>query len=185
MNTSKAIAGISYNSPAFLQGKIEEWKSSGLIEFGAFIYHKAEEGEKKDHFHVYLLPAKRLQTVDLENDSFEFDKKHPDKPFKIVGLSPSKEADWILYVLHDIEFLREKGLERKYHYSLEDFITTDQDLFDIMVSRIADNRKGKIEYRVVQMIKSGMTWEQMVSSGLIPMRYIYSAKIMYDSISTS
>ena len=185
MNTSKAIAGISYNTPSFLQGKLEEWKSSGLIEFGAFIYHLAEEGEKKDHLHVFVLPAKRLQTLDLENDSFEFDRLHPDKPLKIVGLTLSKESEWILYTLHDPDYLKEKGLQRIHHYSLEDFITTDQDLFDIMVSRISDERKGKVEYRVIQMIKSGMTWEQMVTSGLIPMRYIYSAKIMYDSISST
>ena len=182
MNTSKSIAGISYNSPGFLQGKMEQWKNAGLIEFGAFIYHQAEEGEKKDHFHIYLLPAKRLQTVDLENDSFEFDRLHPDKPLKIVGLTPSKEADWILYTLHDEVYLQEKGLQRKFHYSLEDYVTTDQDLFDIMVSRISDERKGKIEYRIIQMINNGMNWEQMLHSGLIPMRYVYSAKIMYDTL---
>lgn len=182
MNTSKPIAGISYNSESYLRGKLEEWRSNGLIEFGAYICHKAEADEKKDHIHVYIVPAKRLQTMDLESDSQEFDPLHPDKPFKLIGLTPSKEGDWIMYCLHDPTYLIEKGLQKAYHYSLEDFVSTDLDLFDIMVSRIGETRNGKIEHRVLQMINNGMTWNEMLCSGLIPMRYVYSAKIIYDSL---
>ena len=181
MNTSKSIAGISYNTEEFLKGTLEDWKREGIIEFAMFIHHKAEADEKKDHFHVYIIPAKRLQTVDLELKSQEFDPMHPDKPLKLLGLTPSKESDWLLYALHDPTYLIEKGLEKAYHYSLEDFKSTDLDLFDIIVSRIGETRNGKIENRVIQMIRNGMTWNEMLTSGLIPMRYVYSAKIIFDS----
>ena len=182
MNTSKPIAGVSYNSKEFLLGKLKDWRDSGLIEWGAFIYHKKEGEEKKDHHHIFIVPARRLQTIKLEDDSQEPDPAHPDKPLKIVGLSSSKFTDWFLYSLHDKAYLLEKGLERSYHYSLEDFITTDVDRFNIMIAEIGEERQGRIEYRIIQMINNGMSWPEMISSGLIPIRYIYPAKIIYDSL---
>lgn len=182
MNTSKAIAGVSYNSADFLAVKLHEWLNAGLIEFGTFIKHKAEADEKKDHIHVFLLPARRIQTLDFENDSKEYDENNPGKPLKVLGLSPSKFSDWLLYSLHDKAYLLEKGLSRQYAYSLEDFYSTDLDRFDIMISQISDDKNSKIEHRLLQMINNQMSWQEILSSGLIPMRYVYSAKIVYDSL---
>lgn len=181
MKTSKPIAGVSYNSPAFLKSKIEYWKSLGLIEFGMWIYHKAEEGEKKDHYHVYLKPAKLLQTMDLEQDSCEVDP-NSDKPLKIVGLSPSKETDWVLYTLHDQAYLMEKGLERSYHYDISDFETTCTDTLANIIYHVADERKGKVEYRLIDAVNMGMSWYAIVKSGMIPMRHMAGALLMYKAL---
>ena len=101
MRTSKAVSTISYNSAEFLKAKIEYWRKSGIIEFGMWIRHEPEADEKKAHYHVYLKPAKLIQTMDLEMDSCELDPDNPDKPLKMVSFRISKEDDWLLYSIHD------------------------------------------------------------------------------------
>ena len=182
MNTSKPIAGVSYNSEDFLKGKLKDWNDAGLIEYGMFIRHKAEADEKKDHFHIFIIPARRLQTLDLENDSKEFDPLNPDKPLKIVGLSGSKESDWVLYCLHDPSYLQEKGLMREHHYSLEDFYSTEEDRFNMIISSLSDARNSRLETRLLEMHRMGLSWNEVVSSGLIPLRYVFASKIMYEGL---
>lgn len=181
MRTSKPISTISYNSPEFLRSKIGQWKKAGLIEFGMWIYHRAETGEK-DHFHVLLRPARLVQTMDLELDSCEFDPNMPDKPLKMVGFRVSKETEWLLYTLHDPVYLREKALEREYVYCFEDYENTDEDTFNEIISHCTDERKGKLEYRLVELIQRGMTWAQIVQGGFVPIRQMAGAKMYYDAL---
>lgn len=184
MRTSKPISTISYNSDTFLKNKIEEWKNSGFIEFGMWIRHQPDEDNKKSHCHVYLQPAKLIQTMDLENDSIELDPQNIDKPFKMISFRVSKESDWLLYAIHDKIYLNEKGLQRNVFYSFDDVQSTCDDTLNDIISRLSDERKGKIEYRILDMIDRGLTFSQIVRSGLIPIRFMSSAKIMYESLST-
>lgn len=185
MKTQKPVAGISYNTPEFLKQLIQSWYENGIISFGAFIQHKGESigGDlDKDHIHVFLEPAQQVQTLLLEHESYEI-PENSIKPLKVLGLSSSKFDDWCLYTLHDPQYCVEKGLEKQYHYSLEEYWCTDDDTFNYKVSMIAETRKaGMLEARIVQMINNGMNWEQILRSGLIPIRFIYPAKIVYDSL---
>lgn len=182
MKTSKPISTISYNSANFLKAKIEYWKSQGIIEYGMWIRHEPEQDEKKAHYHVFLKPAKLIQTMDLELDSCEFDPLNPDKPFKMISFRVSKESDWILYSLHDPNYLLEKGLTREHIYDISDIQSTCEDTLNDILSHLSDDRKGRIEYRIIDCVNQGMTWSQIVSSGLIPLRYMGGAKIMYCAI---
>lgn len=182
MRTSKPIATISYNSPDFLRNKIEYWKQQGIIEYGMWIHHKPESDEKKAHYHVYLKPAKLIQTMDLENDSCEIDPQHPDKPLKMVSFRVSKESDWTLYSTHDPDYLMEKGLEREHHYSFDDIQTTCEDTLNDIISHLSDDRKGRLEYRLIDCINRGLSWQQIISSGIVPLRHMSGAKIMYTAI---
>lgn len=82
MRTTKPIATISFNSPAFLKLKLEELTKAGKISFWAFIPHKPEDDEAgtKEHNHLYAEPSKMMQTDDLKAELLEFDPEHPDKP---------------------------------------------------------------------------------------------------------
>lgn len=182
MKTSKPISTISYNTENFLKTKIEYWKSLGIIEFGMWIKHEAEQDEKKAHYHVFLKPAKLIQTMDLELDSCELDPLNPEKPLKMVSFRVSKESDWLLYSLHDTNYLQEKGLEREFSYDLSDIQSTCDDTLADIISHLADERKGRIEYRIIDCINKGMTWQQIISSGLVPLRYMAGARIMYEAI---
>lgn len=182
VNTQKPISSISYNSGEFLKQKIEYWKSCGLIEFGMWIKHKAEEDEKKDHYHVYIIPAKRIQTMDLENDSHEFDPDKPNNPKKCMRFQNSKEQDWIQYVLHDPEYMAEKGLEKKYCYGLDEIMSTDEDTLNIIISEIKDDIKGRLDNRIRQAVNNGMSWRQISLSGIVPMNQVNNARWLYMAI---
>lgn len=182
MRTSKAISTISYNTDDFLKGKIDYWKQIGLIEFGMWIRHDPEQDEKKSHCHVYLKPAKLIQTMDLEMDSCEIDPANPEKPLKMISFRASEESDWLLYAIHDPNYLIEKGLEREIIYSFDDIQTTCQDTLTDIISHMNDKRKGRLEYRIMDCINRGMSWNQIVGSGIIPLRQMGGAKIMYSAM---
>lgn len=182
MRTSKPISTISYNSADFLEKKLMEWKKCGWIEFAMWIRHDPESDEKKPHYHVFIRPARLIQTTELEEASKEIDPQNIDKPLKMIGFRISKETDWLLYSIHDPSYLVEKGLQREFVYSLEDVNSTDEDTLADIISHCSDDRVGRIEYRLLQMIRQGMSWDAIVYSGFIPMRHITGAKIMYDSL---
>ena len=182
MRTSKPISTISYNTPEYLQMKIEQWRNQGLIEFGMWVRHEPEEDEKKPHFHVFLKPAQLLQTMDLELDSLEVDPENIDMPLKMISFRISKEDDWLLYSLHDKRYLLEKGLTREFSYDINDVHRTCDDTFADIIAHVHDSRKGKLETRIYDCIKMGMKWSEIVASGLIPLRYMSGAKMMYDAL---
>lgn len=181
MKTSKPISTISYNSEDFLRWKIEYWRKKGIIEFGMWIFHRAETGEK-NHFHVYLKPAHMVQTLDLEEDSKEFDPNFPEKPLKMIGFTSSKADDWIMYCLHDVDYLASKGLTRQFHYDVSDIQSTDIDTLKEIIAQLQDSRKGRLENRIIQMCEQGLSWSEIVRSGIIPIRYMSNAKIFYVAI---
>ena len=182
MRTSKPVSTISYNTESFLKAKIEYWKECGLIEYGMWIKHEPEADEKKAHHHVFLKPAKLIQTMDLETDSQEIDPINPNKPLKMISFRVSKESDWILYGIHDKAYLQEKGLTRDFHYDLADIKSTCEDTLSDIISSLSDERKGRLEYRIIDCVNKGMQWEQIVKSGLVPIRFMGGAKMFYTAL---
>lgn len=182
MRTSKPISTISYNTDAYLRGLIEYWKSSGLVEYAMWIRHQPDEDNKKSHCHVYIKPAQLIQTTAFEENSCEIDPQNPDKPLKMISFRISKEDDWLLYAIHDKAYLQEKGLTRNIHYSFDDVQSTCEETLQDIISHMSDNRKGRLEYRIIDCINRGMSWQQIVSSGLVPIRHIAGARILYESI---
>lgn len=204
MKTSKPISTISYNSPNFLRNKIEEWKKKGLIEFGMWIKHFPDEDNKKVHYHVYLKPAKLIQTMDLEEDSCEIPKLYDDKglpmpvnenagsalmlsdikPLKMIGFRNSKEDDWILYGIHDPTYLAEKGLTRNHHYTFSDIESTCKETLLDMITHLVDNRKGRLEVRLFDLINMGLSWKEIVTTGIVPMKQMHNAFLFYKAITS-
>lgn len=200
MKTSKPISTISYNSPEFLRNKIEEWKKKGIIEYGMWIKHLPDEDNKKIHYHVYLKPAKLIQTMDLEIDSCELPKINygdipPNmvnkeinadpikiKPLKMIGFRMSKEDDWILYGIHDATYLAEKGMTRNHHYTFSDIESTCEDTLLDMITHLIDNRKGRLEVRLYDLISSGLSWKDILTTGIVPMKQMHNAFMFYRAI---
>ena len=182
MRTSKPISTISYNSEQFLKQKINDWKKAGIIEFGMWIRHEPESDEKKAHYHVFLKPAQLLQTVFLEEDSIEIDPLNPDKPFKMISFRVSKESDWVLYSIHEKGYLQEKGLTRDIHYDVADIECTCEETLTDILSHLSDDRKGRLETKILDCINKDMGWQQIVRSGLIPIRQISAARLYYSAL---
>lgn len=182
MRTSKPIAGISYNSEKFLEDFVNRFKKAGVFEFCCWIWHEPEEDEKKGHWHFFAIPARILQTVDIEEESKESDPLNPGKPLKILGLRCSNFSDWFQYTLHDPAYMIEKGLTKVYCYSINDYHYTDEDTFQYYVGQVGEKRAGKLENRIIDMVEAGLDYPTIIRSGFVPMRYITSAKEIYKAL---
>lgn len=136
MATQKPISTISYNSEAFLREKLEEWYNAHIIQAYMYICHIGEEGDK-NHIHLRIEPNKKLDPMDLTEQLKEYvvDNK---KPLGIRTWRPSKEEDWILYAVHDKDYLDlkygggEKG--EKLPYQWQDIKASDS--YDVEIAFI-------------------------------------------------
>ena len=104
MATQKPISTISYNTEPFLKEKLDTWYQAHIIQAYQYICHKGEDGDK-DHIHVRIEPNKKLDPMDLIEQLREY-QIGKDKPLGCRPFRPSKEEDWILYAVHDEEYLK-------------------------------------------------------------------------------
>ena len=106
MATQKPISTISYNTEAFLKEKLDIWLNGHIIQAYQYICHKGEDGDK-DHIHLRIEPNKKLDPMDLQEQLREY-PIGSDKPLGCRPFRPSKEEDWILYAVHDEQYLKLK-----------------------------------------------------------------------------
>lgn len=173
MRTTKPISTISFNTPGFLELKLNELLKAGRLSFWAFILHKPEddEGGKKNHFHVYVEPSKMLQTDDLRSELKEFDPLNPNKPLGCISWNSSKFDHWYLYALHDTRYLASKGQSRRFHYKHENIITSDSD--DLLFKAKSIDLVSLSPYADMEDAqKNGITWAEYFSRGTIPLPQI-------------
>lgn len=169
MRTTKPISTISFNSPSYLKLKLDELLNAGRISFWAFIVHKPEddEGGKKEHCHVYVEPAKMLQTDDIKAQLKEFDPEHPDKPKGCISFNSSKFDPWYLYALHEKRYLASKGQARRFHYVHDDICSSDPD--DLTFKSRCIDLLSLSPYADMEDAQSqGLTWSEYFSRGTVP-----------------
>lgn len=175
MQTTKLCSTISYNTPAFLQGTLERLCSSGLLEFAHWIYHEPEEDETKPHFHVCVKPNRRLDTESLRREFRELQLGTP-LPLGVQPFKSSKMSDWILYGAHDIPYLLKKGQTRKFHYSKEDFHSTEPDLFNDDWNEAHEAEDGVL--RLLQEFAADMKdWEEICHH--VPINQFFQYRELY------
>lgn len=181
MNTSKPISTISYNSADFLQARLTEYKKAGIFSFWAAIPHLGEDDEagKKEHFHVYAEPAKRFQTDSL--DFIEPDPLEPDKPLRCICWRSSQFPDWYMYTLHDKAYLAQKGLVKKYHYTHEQYLTSDSDDL-LFLARSIDRLSLSPWYAMLDALENGYTWAEYVRRGTIPIQLVRQYQIAWNTL---
>lgn len=171
MRTTKPISTISFNTPAFLMLKLNELLKAGRISFWAYISHMPEddEGGKKEHCHVYIEPAKMLQTDDIRAELKEFDPEQPDKPKGCLVFNSSRFDPWYLYALHDKRFLASRGQSRKFHYEHDNIVTSDDDDLTFKVRSI--DMVGLSPYSDMEDAqKQGISWEEYFARGTVPIQ---------------
>lgn len=127
---SKCISTISYNTESFLVKILDDLIKKHIISDYMYIWHEPEEDERKGHFHVWMRVNKKVDTMDIQDMSKEFDPDHPDKPLKCMDFRPSSTEDWILYSLHDRKYLVYKRESRVHHYTKDEVKCYDRDMFD-------------------------------------------------------
>lgn len=175
MKTSKPFATISYNSEEFLCRKLNELVVKRAIEFWCFIYHFAEEDESKDHKHLYIVPNGQVNTDQIDDYLIEpvvaTDNNPNALPLRCIRFKSSKFADWYQYALHDKDYLASKGQARRYHYTIEDIKTSDNDYLLEEVHTIdysVLNRSKALKDAVIN--KSDFT--NLLWSGQVPIQQI-------------
>lgn len=170
MKTSQPLSTISFNTRAFLVGKLNELLAAKIIEFWAAMEHQPEPDEnhddtKKAHFHVYLEPAKQVQTVDLKNAFLEPDPTN-DKPRGCLNFSKSKFDDWYLYALHDAAYLMSKGQTRTWTYAPEEMITSDADDLEYKVRNIDTHHIG-VYVKMVQYQNANLNFADFLVGEMV------------------
>lgn len=181
MQTSRPFSTISYNTKPFLKSKLDELVRFQVLDFYAFIEHSAEDDESKSHIHLYVIPSTKMNTNSLKDMLAEVDPTFPDKPLTCTICKSSKWDDFYLYGIHDKAYLASKGQSRKYHYVLDDFVTSDEDYLREIV-RCIDRSKYVGMERIIDSVDNHVTFAEMVRLGQIPIQLINQYKYAYDCL---
>lgn len=146
--TAKPISTISYNTKAFLDRKLKALFDAHIINDYRYIFHDGENGDK-EHFHVYIEPNRRLDTGKLRDDFNEI-QTQDEKPLGCMPFRSSKGNHWIMYVIHDPQYLlahksQDDG-DGKKEYSIDSIETPfkeqlDRDYKVALRLRNTDNQK--------------------------------------------
>ncbi len=187
MKTRLPISTISYNSPEFLKIKLQELTAARIISEWNFIQHEPEddEGGKRLHIHLWLIPAKTVQTEDLIAEMLEPDPEKPDKPRKCLPFRVSKNfGDWYLYGIHDRAYLAMKAESRRYHYTIEDMATSDEDQLNCRVHEI--DMFEKSSWKMLEaFMKEGLTFAEVFQRGAVPVQQFAQYRAAYEYMVTS
>lgn len=180
MATTKPQSTISYNSESFLQGALKSLVKANVAKFACYVRHIGEDDEshKKDHYHVYIEPCRRVETFDLKNRFIEVVPN--DNPLGCITFRDSKWRDWYLYAKHDIQYLETKGLTRKYHYDNSDFWSTDDLYFQQMSFEIEEQKTPYDD--IVKAIENGVSVEQYIFTKKTPIPQIENVKRAYTLV---
>lgn len=164
VKTTKPISSISWNSMQYLVDRLEELRKAHLIAFWVLIQHHAEDDEKKDHIHFYVEPNRSIDTEVLRDNFIEL---LPDsKPLGVNKFQKSNFQNWLWYCLHDQAYLLTKGETRKYSYSIEDLISSDDEDLSQMIE---ENPRPESEYsKVNELIDQGLSDEAIAQSMNVP-----------------
>lgn len=181
MKTRKPISTISYNTTDFLKLKLEELRKAKIITLWFFISHKAEEDEKKDHKHVFIIPAKQIFTDELQDEFIEYDPKNPSKPLKVLHFQSSNFADWYLYSIHDFSYLMRKGQSRQFHYTFDDVVCSDVDELEQMVKEIDFTSQTAIA-SMTSAIEEGISFTELVKRGVVPVQQFKNYEACYFAL---
>lgn len=131
--TQKPVSTISYNTEAYLIGLLNRLKTGKIINYALCIKHQGEEeinyvtGETekdKDHWHIYLDLARRVELLELKKEFDEIDVNN-NKPLGCMNFQSSKVGHWIGYAIHLIDYLviYSPNDLNKIIYSLQDIKT--------------------------------------------------------------
>ena len=166
MATQKPLSTISYNTESFLSEKLKSLYKAHIIQSYQYIKHKGEDGDK-DHIHLRLEPNKRLDPMDLAEMFIELDPNNV-KPLCCRPFRPSKEEDWLLYAVHDKDYLKlkYKGGEKgeKIPYKWTDIIANEY--YDTEIAYI--RARSYLEHTTTNMatrLKDGESAFNLVMQG--------------------
>lgn len=179
MLTRTAFSFISYNTDGYLKSKLDELILDNKLAFWCYIEHRPEADETKCHKHLLVVPSGMVDTNVIGKYLEEYDPLHPDLPLKCLGVRHAHFADWYLYALHDVDYLYSKGDERKYHYTRDEFICSDNDFFFELI-HTSDFTKWKKQADFREAVRKRVPFGELLQNGVVPIQQIYQFKKAYE-----
>lgn len=182
MKTSKPISTISYNSEDFLKAKLDYLVRSGEVAFWYYIKHHGEYDKEtnmqdKDHIHVYLEFADRVDTIKLGEMFFEYENGDLNsKPLKCMPFRVSKPYDALLYNIHHAQYLLQKFEQKEFAYTLDDIVTSDRDYLNQIYGEAMHSDIFKRD-RMMKLMDSGVSVAEMCYHGLVNTNQAYQMMI--------
>lgn len=187
--TQKAVSGIAYQTPEFFSAKTNELRASSLLGPVLWVAHKGE-GADKPHIHFLCLPGPKPYNLDGLDTLWGVQVVNGCKASVSAMFRKCSErnySDWLLYSVHNPKYLASKGLEREFSYSWDDLCVTagDEDIRDRLISESRDdldNLGDRTTRRLILLAKQGMTWREVVLSGMVPMGQLSQASHAWEII---
>lgn len=181
MKTSAIVSNITWNTASFFQATVSQLVQEGIVDWFHAIEHKPETEQKKTHIHFCLKPSKALDLNWLSMRLSEF-VVGEDKPRKPTSdwrkLSSKTLSDWLLYALHDKTYLARKFKSKSFHYSLEDFMTSDKNVLDGLYEEAQDSDGGLV-VRLRKAFESGLSLKEVLLSGAVPLSLFRNAQDLW------
>lgn len=182
MKTSKPISTISYNSEEFLKAKLDYLFRSGEVAFWYYIKHHGEYDKEtniqdKDHIHLYLEFADRVDTIKLGDMFLEYENGDLNsKPLKCMPFRVSKPYDALLYNIHHSQYLLQKFEQKEFSYTIDDIVTSDKDYLNQLYSEAMHSDIFKRD-RMMKLMDSGVSVAEMCYHGLVNTNQAYQMMI--------
>ena len=126
--TQSEVSTVAYGSVSFLSAQLDRLRSCGILSEYMLILHDCDVSDngqlKKPHVHIWACPARRIDITALRN---ELVMPVPDgRPLGCMEVRTSKRDDWLLYSLHNPDYLSSKGCsDGKHEYPLSSLVHSD------------------------------------------------------------
>lgn len=168
MATQLPISSIAYVSESFLVNVLDELYEQHTIKAYQYICHKGENGDK-DHIHFRVEPNCRLDPMVLRDMLKEPDPDNPGKPFTVRPFRFSEEEPWMLYAIHDPEYMKYKYGDfiepgEKLPYKESDLRGSDDYDFKVAMVRARQWLKHNPQ-NVLKALRSGVSAVDLVMQG--------------------
>lgn len=155
---------VSYNSEEFLLRTLTELFDAGKIDDFRAIRHYGEDGDK-DHWHLFMVPSRRLDTTKLRQEFQEVDLTSPGKPLGVLPFRRSSPDDWLMYALHDPGYLRSHSrsdeASHKIQYSLDDIRTPFPEQLQRDFRRAVALRRSENQV-IIDALNLGLTLQEIM-----------------------
>lgn len=168
MRTRKEISTISYNSEEYLEKVLQDLLKEEVISEYMYVLHKPEEDEKKEHFHLFIMPNKQVDTMKLTKRFLENNQEDPLKPFGVISWRRTDYDNWLLYCSHHKMYLLSKGQSRKYHYSKEEFRFSDEGSFEYAWQHSLKESDWACRNELIRSLDQGLNVFDLIRNGSIP-----------------
>lgn len=174
MRTTKNISSIAYHRPEVFAAITADLVKAGTIGPCLWIAHKGEDGDK-DHIHLLLLGGFKTYETNGLGTLWGYDIEGDEKrSVSALWKATKNPSDWLLYGVHDAQYLALKGLERANHYTWED-VKCSPGSEEVRAELIRDAKDhlqsagDRTTARLVALAKHGFDWRRVVLSGIVPM----------------